>query len=284
MPTIAETKPAAYTVPADDLLAIRQCHDERGFVVARGVLEATEVDRLRQAVLRAGRAAGYDGSADRTLHALVETCPDLLRLIDNQRFLRIQELFAGSRDMTVGRSAGILRRPGSDGMGWHTDYSFPLGEVSRVDDVLNVTEQPAGTWFYLTGCAPERGGLAVIDRSHRMDWVGPDGFEFSAGHRSFAPRGGWDGHDRMDVPGMVGVIAEPGDQIIFAARTYHAAFPNGPELRLSCALGFRPGRRALRTGWDQPEQSQVFLANAPERFAPYLEHYLGYDATKPLMR
>ena len=116
-------------------------------------------------------------------------------------------------------------------------------------------------WFYLNGTHPSRAGLAVIADSHRADWQPPDGFEFTADQRSFHRTGEEPKpYDRMDMPGTVPLFTEPGDLIIFAARTYHGAFPHGgDEPRLSCGFIFRPTQEKLSIPWELPESAHRFM-------------------------
>ena len=97
------------------------------------------------------------------------------------------------------------------------------GEVLLRDDRI-----PAGVWFYLNGSAPSKGGLAVIEDSHREGWTGPTGFElFRCGAGRGIRRSGHQTqqrYSRFDVPGCVPLVTAPGDLIVFAARTYRLRF------------------------------------------------------------
>ena len=109
---------------------------------------------------------------------------------------------------------------------------------------------PSGSWFYLNGSHHERSGIAVIEKSNRPDWTGPEGFELTEDRSGFRPVSAdssvrW---NQMDVPGCIAVVAEPGDLICFAALTYHANMAT-QERRYSCGMGFRPKREKIDAPW-----------------------------------
>jgi len=53
----------------------------------------------------------------------------------------------------------------------------------------------------------------VIADSHRPEWAGPEGFEFTEHRRSFRKQGAdsQGNYPSFDVPGCVPIVAEPGD-------------------------------------------------------------------------
>ena len=184
-----------------------------------------------------------------------------------------------TNDLTLHRSAAIIRMPGSGGCGWHTDYAASPSQPQSANDVLNAHEYPNGKWFYLTGSRPEHGGLAVIADSHRPGWPGPEGYALSPDLKTFSPMtDAAKARDAMDVPNMVPVVADPGDMILFAARTYHAAFPNrSAKPRLSCGIGFRPRANALEVPWVATESARKLVECVPARYKAYVEDYKGVD-------
>ena len=75
---------------------------------------------------------------------------------------------------------------------------------------------------------------------------------------------------------MVPLFREPVDQLVFATRTYHAAFPNRIDrVRLSCGVGFRPKEYKIDAPWPLPETSKAFIKALPDRFQHYVEEYTG---------
>ena len=82
----------------------------------------------------------------------------------------------------------------------------------------------------------------------------------------------------FDVPGLVPLFADPGDMIIFAHRTYPAAFPNRTdEVRLSCAVGFRPTDYVIDAPWPLSNKAVAFKQALPKHLKTYAEAYTGID-------
>ena len=110
------------------------------------------------------------------------------------------------------------------------------------------------------------------------DWEGPEGFQLTPDKRSFHPIG-TEPHNYVgfDVPGLVPLFGEPVDQLVFATRTYHAAFPNRidrvrPLLRRrlppqGITRSTRPGRFPKR----RRRSRKRFLSV----FQHYVEEYTG---------
>ena len=268
-----------YEFEPHELDGLKSCCDDHGFAVAKGVVGAAHIEALKNSIrtvvdLHDDLAPGET----RVKHAFVEFSPSLFDLIENPSWLAIQEHFLGTKELTIHRSAAILKNVGAPPLTWHTDWSgYHDGSPRSANDALNYGEKPSGNWLYLNGTRPHRAGLAVIEDSHRHDWSGPEGFEFTPNRQSFYRKGEEPNHyDKGDVPGIIPLFTEPGDMIMFAARTYHWAYPhNGDEPRLSCGLGFRAGRAPWPVPWDLPESARRFKEEAPESLQHYVEHYTG---------
>ena len=269
-----------YEFEVGQLDLMSECLDIHGFAIIKDVLPDQLVDSLKQAVfvgtdpeneLQSGQA--------RTRHAWIESCPDAWLPLEYEPFMRIHRHLLGVDQLTINRSAAIIRMPGNQGQGWHTDWcGFSTQPPKHSGDVLNRGLWPSGAWFYLTGSRPEHGGLCIIEGSHVEDWDGPEGFKMMANRASFYKEGeeAEKAYGGFDVPGMVPFFANPGDMIVFAHRTYHAAFPNQTdEIRLSCGIGFRDRHYPIDIPWEIPEVSKQFLADLP----PHLQQYVhGYTS------
>lgn len=273
------TLPYRYEFEPDELDRIKACHDAHGFAVVKGVLPPDTVEELKTSVQQV-----LDPNQDlqpgqgRLIHAFIEHSPPLWRLFEHQPFMRLFEHLLGARELTLHRSAAFIKHGGARGVAWHTDFSW-VDPPRTYNDILNRGDWPNGMYWYLNGTHPSRAGLAVIADSHQPDWPGPEGFEFTAFRSSFYPKGTEPkAYDRMDVPGMVPLFTEPGDLIIFAARTYHAAFPHtGDELRMTCGFVCRPGWTSYPVPWPLPESARRFVESLPERLRPFVRHYTGID-------
>ena len=270
-----------YEFATDELDEMSVCMEAHGFAIIKDVLSDDVVEGVKQAV--------WDGTdpdhtlepgESRTRHAWVESGPGAWSLLENEGFMAIHRHLIGTDDLTVHRSAAIIRMPGSAPLQWHTDWcGFNEGPPKNSGDVLNTGLWPSGKWFYITGSRPIHGGLCVIEDSHVAGWEGPEGFTLTADHRSFYPEDEEEGRYRgFDVPGLVPMFTNPGDMIVFAHRTYHWAFGNKlDEVRLSCAIGFRDRNHKIDIPWEIPESGQKFLEDLPEHLRRYVDGYTSID-------
>ena len=261
----------------DELTAMDECLEAHGFAIIKDVLPDEIVEQLKQAV--------YDGTdpggelkrgESRTRHCWIESGPGAWSLLEYEPFMAIHRHLIGSDQLTINRSAAIIRMPGSQPVGWHSDWGgFYQGPPKHTGHVLNSGPWPSGKWFYLTGSRPEHGGLCVIEDSHAEDWNGPEGFNLTADRGSFYPEGEEErGYVGFDIPGLVPLFTNGGDMIVFAHRTYHGAFPNRTDqVRLSCAIGFRDRNHRIDIPWEIPEEGRRFLDNLPDHLQCYTDGY-----------
>jgi hypothetical protein len=289
LPTITRRKtapmsdlPFRYRFAADELAAIKECHDTHGFVLVADMLDERTHQSLCQDVRRRlipeGTLPGGQGNIYQT--TFVEHSPTLLSLLDDRRFMAVAETLGGTTELAVHRSAAIVRQPGDNGMTWHSDYCWPVQWPPKsASQHLNHRREGVSLWFYLTGSNPENGGVALMPNSHRPDWPGPDGFDLTADRHSFHRRGTpARGYLGMDIPGVLPIRSQPRDLVIFDIVTYHGVFPHtGNETRLSAALVFRPDRQPFAAPWPLTEQAKAFLATVPAHLRPYLKTYVGLD-------
>ena len=190
-------RPYRYRFEPGEFGEIGSCLALHGFAVVLGVLDSECVQALR------GDVQGeIDGSADmvpgesRVRHAFIEFSVALARQLGNQTLMNLNRLALGvgsEAPLTVHKSAAIVRMPGAHAVAWHSDFcgdgDFPLPPQNTGEVLLRDPAIPAGLWFYLNGSHPRKGGLAVIEDSHRADWPGPQGFELfvSGAGKSFRP-------------------------------------------------------------------------------------------------
>ena len=270
-----------YEFTTDELDAMDKCLEAHGFAIVKDVLPPEIVEQLKQAVY-----AGTDPDRtlepgkSRTRHAWIESGPGAWNLLDYEPFMDMHQHLIGTDQLTIHRSAAIIRMPGSQPVAWHTDWGgFHTGTPKNSGHVLNSGLWPSGKWFYLTGSRPTHGGLCVIEDSHREDWTGPEGFKLTANRSSFYPENEEESHyNGFDIPGLVPLFTGGGDMIVFAHRTYHGAFPNQiDEVRLSCAIGFRDKTHRIDVPWEIPEEGERFLQNLPEHLQCYTDGYTSIN-------
>ena len=270
-----------YEFETNQLSQATECIEAHGFAIIKDVLPDELVDSLKQAV--------FDGTdpnrelqhgQSRTRHAWIETGEGAWQLLEYEPFMKIHQHLIGSDELTVHRSAAIIRMPGSHTVAWHTDWcGFSQYAPKNSGDVLNRGMWPSGKWFYITGSRPEHGGLCVIEDSHVENWEGPEGFKLTADKRSFYKEGGEEkAYNDFDIPGCVPLFTNPGDMIVFAHRTYHGAFPNQTDdIRLSCAIGFRRRDHHIDIPWEIPEVGKKFLVDLPPHLHKFTHGYTSID-------
>ena len=269
-----------YEFGIENLDAMSECLEVHGFAIIKDVLPPERVEKLKQAV--------YDGTdpestlapgQSRTRHAWIESGPGAWTLLEHEPFMDIHRHLIGTDELTVHRSAAIIRMPGSQSVAWHTDWCGYSTEIKNSGDILNRGLWPSGKWFYLTGSRPVHGGLCVIEDSHVEDWEGPEGFRMTADRRSFYPEGEEERpYAGFEIPGLVPLFTQGGDMIVFAHRTYHGAFPNRlEEVRLSCAIGFRDRKHRIEVPWEIPKSGRWFLENLPGHLQEYTHGYTSID-------
>ncbi|MEM7029411.1 MAG: phytanoyl-CoA dioxygenase family protein [Chloroflexota bacterium] len=269
-----------YEFSLDELDAMEQCLEKHGFAIIKDVLPDHLVKQLKQAV--------YDGAdPDRTLkpgesstrHAWIESGAGAWSLLDYEPFMNIHRRLLGANELTIHRSAAIIRMSSSQPVAWHTDWCGFSTEMKHSGDILNRGLWPSGKWFYLTGSRPIHGGLCVIEDSHVEGWPGPEGFKLTVDKRSFYREGEEERpYKGFDIPGLVPLFTNGGDMIVFAHRTYHGAFPNQlPDTRLSCAIGFRDRNHRIDIPWEIPAEGKQFLKDLPQHLHRYTDGYTSID-------
>ena len=274
-----------YEFAPHELESIKACNDEHGFAVVKGMITPEYVEDLKADVRRVLNPHDSLLPGQSTYSPnFVEVAPASWKLLECGPYMKLYRHLLQSDELTIHRSAAIIRMPSAGPVTWHTDYSFFPDPPQNVNHILNRIECPSGAWFYLNGTHPDRGGLAVIADSHRPDWSGPQGFQLTADKHTFYREGTTaEAYAGMDVPGVVPLLTDPGDLIVFAARTYHAATAHyGDEPRLSCSVVFRAGQTPYPVPWPLPASARAFQANAPLPLQPFLDHYTGIEpAWKP---
>ncbi|MBX3010186.1 MAG: phytanoyl-CoA dioxygenase family protein [Caldilineaceae bacterium] len=269
-----------YEFGLHEVEAAQSCVEAHGFAVLKSVLPNDMVEELKASILAVINLDELGPGQSRTHTSFIEHSPALWKLMDYAPFMQAQQVFCQAKELTLNRTAAIVRKPGSNALVWHSDWrGFSKDAPKAANDVLNRGPWPSGLWFYLTGSNPEHGGLAVIEDSHVPDWPGPEGFELTPDQSSFYPKGSEPkGYTGFEIPGLVPLFTEPGDEIIFAARTYHGAFPNQTDrVRLSCGIGLRPRSMRVEAPWPLSPTAQAFVAAQPAHVQPLVADYVGID-------
>ena len=270
---------------AGDHQALKACIRDRGFAVVKQVISPETVEKLKRELLTLALAKKKIKTGQ-SIHIwdYIEKAPELWELYRQPTYLSLYRSLLECEDLTINRSMGLIRAPAAPSLPWHSDFSFNRGKPENRDDVLQRGDWVNGTWLYLTGSNPHHGGLAVLEGSHLPDWKAPAGFSFSRDRRCIcADKTPDTPYDGMDVPGMVALYAEPGDMIVYAARTYHTNFPNlSKRPRLSVISICRPTHAPFRAPWPLSQQARDFIEHAPPFLKPFVRHYRGISPTYAL--
>jgi ectoine hydroxylase-related dioxygenase (phytanoyl-CoA dioxygenase family) len=268
--------PYRYEFQPHELKEIEACNEAHGFALVKGVIDDDTVESLREAVTNVLNGdADLPGGASRTAHSFIEKTDALFQLMQNEKFMTITRKVTHADELTINRSAAIVRNLGSAIVAWHSDWSG-MGPIEKLGQALNSGEWPSGLWFYLNGSCPERGGLCIMEDSHELGWTWPEGYTLNQGGQSFTKEGEEEPVAFHEVPGCIPLFTDPHDLIIFAHRTYHAAFSNlGPDIRLSVGLNFRPAAKVC-IEWEATAEAADLIGRAPDYVQPFLHHYTGF--------
>lgn len=269
--------PYRFEFDKNEVRNIVECNKQHGFAIVKGMLPPGMVEMLKAEVRRVLEpAVQSSGVITHTNIHFIEHSPVYASLMTYESYMEIARALNDNEPITLNRSAAIYKKAGCGPMAWHTDWG-PLEHPYDTNAVLN-NSGASSMWFYLNGIDDIRGGLAIIPDSHTEDWNAPDGFTFTKQNKSFYKNGGTPTpHTQMDdVPGAMPVVAEPGDMILFAERTYHGVYPHrGTETRLSCGMSFRKISYKPEQVWPLSESAKRFIDLCPSEIKPLVEGYIG---------
>lgn len=254
------------------------CMNTYGYCVIRGMINQEMVEALKDSIDETlDPKRDMPENSNRYHLAFAEVSKPLRKLVEHAPYMNFMHQLLGSKNLCLHRSATILRTAGEPIGTWHTDSRAHVKIPKIASDLLNCHGLPSGAWFYLNGSHPDSSGIAVIENSHAPNWEGPEGFKLTSDQRSFHPIGEADDvvYKSIDVPGCIAVIADSGDLICFADRTYHTNMATH-ERRYSCAIMFRPKSIKIDE-WPLPSSAQKMIAEMPEHLKGYTEGYTGYD-------
>ncbi|MFE2315995.1 phytanoyl-CoA dioxygenase family protein [Streptomyces sp. NPDC059441] len=225
----------------------RSDFDENGFVVARGLFTAAEIDELCAeftALHAAGpvprhfepRATPASGPADplaahpRVMHPHRINELSLRRLLD-PRLREILEVLLGE-EVLAAQSMFYFKPPGARGQALHQD-NFYL----RVEPGTCVA-----AWIACDVIDRENGGLEVVPGTHRMDLFCPEEADAEVSFvREYVP----------PPPGLATVPVDmaPGDVLFFNGSLVHGSGPNRSAGRFRRSfIGHYVGRSTDRIG------------------------------------
>ncbi len=246
---------------------------ENGYAVARGLLDAAGIARLRAQALAALAAkpdpreleheVGYPG-APRSAEAPGGGTPR--RLLDayarggalaewarDPRLLTRVQALLDSRELWLCQAhhnCVMTKHPRfSSDTGWHQDLRYWSFEGR---DLVNA-------WLALGAEYPANGGLHLIPGSHRWTGLG----ERLDEARFLRPD---DPANRAAIATADSVNLEAGDVLFFHAGLFHSASRNlTDELKLSVVFTYHPPGTTARAGTKSASRPEIPLCAAPER-------------------
>jgi hypothetical protein len=181
-----------------------------GFVIARGALDASLIDEIRQHIFWLAKRHP-EIRPEGLGHLLVREDPFFLRVVSDDRLLDIAEQFIGPNIALF--ATGYLSKPPRDGKPvlWHQDGSYwPLSPCEVVT-----------LWIAVSESTPENGCMRMIPGSHTMPL------------QSLKPRGDVDNvlgssmdEGLVDDSLAVDLVLRPGDVSIHHPNTIHGSGPN----------------------------------------------------------
>ena len=112
-----------YEFGPDEAEAAQRCVETHGFAVLKNLLCAAQVAELQESVQQVVNPKQDLGPGQSRTHlSFIEESPALWKLLDDERFMRAQQVFCQADELTINRSAAIIRNPGSQALVWHSDW------------------------------------------------------------------------------------------------------------------------------------------------------------------
>ena len=108
-----------YEFSLEELDAAQDCVEAHGFAIVKNVLSDELVNELQQSVKQILDPDNTLGEGNSYTHtSFIEHSPAMWKLFDHEPFMRAQRVFCQSEELTINRTAAILRNPGSSPLNW----------------------------------------------------------------------------------------------------------------------------------------------------------------------
>jgi hypothetical protein len=112
-----------YEFTVDELDAAQRCVVAHGFAVIQKMLPDETVEALQASVLQVvDPQRELAPGKSRTHTSFMEFSPAMQKLLDYEPFMQSQRVFSQADELTLNRSAAIIRMPGSAPLDWHSDW------------------------------------------------------------------------------------------------------------------------------------------------------------------
>ena len=214
----------------EDAMTLRGNLLEDGYCVANEVLDATMLERLREAAAEARtRHESQDGSNFGSLIKCEYESPVFADLIAWPKSLGLLQAM-GFDDVRWMSFFLINKPPGGPALWWHQDWFL-------WDDPVSAAAVPTQVFlsYYLEDTSEELGCLRVIPGSHRRRHPLHDRLPDHGTVKDELPHDHW---MLEDVEGSVNVPVPAGSLVIADARVLHSARANRSERHRPLILGW----------------------------------------------
>jgi len=192
---------------------------EHGWLVVRGVVAAARVAELAQVLDKLFMPAFYpsQGSHVWEVPGLSKGFEAVLRHARDPAMAALAAQALGARRLRLLQDTCLVKPPLTGGrVEWHQDYTY----VGYLDPPRAITARLA-----LAPCTPERGGMMVLDGSHRWGLLG--GVQaLSAPRVTDALRLLGDDEAARAAAGATAIGLEPGDVSLHHCLTFHGSGEN----------------------------------------------------------
>lgn len=216
--------------------------DLNGFVIVRGALTDTEIDRYRDGVYRLARAeapaarwTAQGEPLDKVRVTPLERDPLFHDLIDHPVSLPLIEATVGGPAMLIDNDVELTPRD-VPAQGWHRG----IGTYGYAHDADGFHCVMVKCIWYLTDCGPGEGPTRIVPGSHKS-LLEPPAYDQQAG-----------------PPGAQEVVVEAGDLLVFSEACLHAGNLNTSD-RVRANMYFNYGPSWVQP-WDGYRASDEVLA------------------------
>jgi hypothetical protein len=234
--TAIEYKPFFDASPLlGDAAALRERMDQDGYLFLPGLLPSAQVARLYEEILALCREAGWTDASGRPLgEPRLEGADDWWPVYDRLQKLESFHALAHVPALT-GVVEALVREPVFPHPRNIARITFPAATFFTTPahqdfPLIQGTTETYTAWTPLCDCPEDRGGLGILDRSHRVGMlpvhsaVGPGGTRVDT-----------------DLPGCTwrGQDMGAGDVLLFHSYTVHSGRPNVSKADLRISADYR---------------------------------------------
>lgn len=275
--------------------SVRQVRQD-GFTILEGLIPASQVDKVRAAVVEAqqrrraeseaelaairakGHRVGVQGVA--SMRGVVNETQAFAPWLVAPRLLDVTRAFFGEH-VRISCTDCVINQPGCGRGYWHADWPYNQTNASHIPAPYPDALLHLATIWMLTDFTPENGGTLLVPGSHRF-----------AGNPSADNLGGIDRD--APYPTEFHAVGSAGSVLLYDSRMWHAVPPNRSDTdRVALIVRYapwwlnleptRPGSAehtamVVETGgknYAQPELTPAAFAALPDDVRPLYHHWVG---------